>query len=127
MASSMTLPKPPADLDASSRKVWTTALAELEDAGTWTEAAAPLLELYVRALQTARQARGRISKRLKQDGEEAAFFAKGSMGQLVAHPDIGIARSAEQDAARLAAALLIEPAARRRARLDQDDLEGLFR
>jgi phage terminase small subunit len=119
--------KPPSDLDAASRKVWTTALRELEETGTWTEAAAPLLELYVKALQTARQARGRIAKRLKADGEEVAFFAKGSMGQLVAHPDIGIARSAEQDAARLAGALLLEPAARRRARLDQDDLEGFLR
>jgi phage terminase small subunit len=107
---------PPSDLDAESRAVWRIALAELELVGSWTLATAPLLALYVRALQTARLARSRIAARFDQ-AADAAFFALGSTGQLVAHVDLAIARAAERDAATYAGLLLLSPAARRRAQV----------
>jgi len=112
---------PPADLDAESKRVWREALQELRALGVWTEPTAALLALYVRSLQSARQARERIARRKTKQGEEAAFFSRGSMGQLVAHPDIGIARQAEADAANYGRELLLSPAARRRSRIDATD------
>jgi len=120
---------PPSDLDGESRAVWRIALAELQLVGSWTPATAPLLALYVRALQTARLARDRIARRFEERGEAAAYFALGSTGQVVAHVDLGVARAAEADAAAYAAALLLSPAARRRAAVAQagdafdDDLD----
>jgi P27 family predicted phage terminase small subunit len=114
-------PKPPADLDAESKRVWREAQRELDELGVWTAATVPLLALYCRALQTGRQARARITRRLKSQGEQGAFFSKGSMGQLVAHPDVGIARQAEADALGYGRELLLSPAARRRSRLDDSD------
>lgn len=111
-------PQPPAELDAVGKATWRVARAELLTVGSWTDATAELLRLYVVALQTGRQARSRIAARLDADGEHAAYFTKGSMGQLVAHPDVAIARQAEQDAATYGRELLISPASRRRARIE---------
>jgi P27 family predicted phage terminase small subunit len=113
--------KPPSDFDAASKAVWRTALEELQELGVWTDATAPLLELYCRALQTARAARVRIARRLKTDGDGAAFHSLGSLKQLVIHPDVQIARQAEADAAAYGRELLLSPGARQRSHIDGDD------
>lgn len=107
----------PTELDATARKVWRTARAQLERQGTWQDGDAELLAAYCLALQTARQARARIAKRLKAEGEEAAFFSRGSQRQLVSHPDVQLARQAEGDAANYADKLILTASARRRAGL----------
>jgi phage terminase small subunit len=104
----------PVDFDVEARKVWRVARAQLLEQGTWRTADEQLLALYVRSLQTARLARGRIQRRLKDQGEEAAFFSRGSLKQLVSHPDVQLSRQAEGDAAGYAAALLLSPVARLR-------------
>lgn len=120
---------PPSDLDADARRVWRIALAELVAVGSWTDATAELLGLYVRALMTARLARGRIAARAGTLGDEAAYFARGSMGQQVKHPDLDIARSAESDAASFGDRLMLSPVARHRASIttkatDADAIDG---
>lgn len=67
----------------------------------------PLLERYVRAMETARHARERLAA-------ADTYVTLGSQGQLVQHPDIKTAREAERDAHEYAGALLLTPAARSR-------------
>jgi phage terminase small subunit len=119
--------RPPVDFDAEARKVWRVARAQLLEQGTWKVADEQLLALYVRSLQTARLARARIQRRLKRDGEEAAYFSTGSLKQLVSHPDVQLSRQAEGDAAGYAAALLLSPVARLRAKVGEpQSLEDEF-
>lgn len=113
-------PAIPVDLDAEAVRVFERARLQLEEQGTWKAADVDLLGAYARALQTARQARARIAGRLKGEGEHAAYFSLGSTRQLVSHPDVQLARQAEGDAERYAAALLLSPQARTRARLATD-------
>ena len=77
-----TEPKPPTDLDAESKRVWRQALDELQEAGVWTGATAPLLTLYVRSLQSARQARSRIAARLAKSGETRRSSARARWASL---------------------------------------------
>jgi P27 family predicted phage terminase small subunit len=108
----------PDDLDDEGRRVWRETVKSLRELDLFEPVTAQVVALYVRALQVARLARERIDVRLADDGPTAAFFSKGSMGQMVEHPDLGIARRAEQDARQLAGELLITPASRRRLKLE---------
>jgi phage terminase small subunit len=123
---------PPPDLDAEGRRVWVRIRRELEAQGTFRiDQHSELLSLYARSLQRARQAHERIAARLASDGDSAAFHALGSARQLTAHPDIGILRQAEADAAAAADRLILSPAAQIRARFEApeapDALTALLR
>jgi phage terminase small subunit len=110
------LRKPPDDLDAESRALWRRTLEQLEAQRTFAESDIPILAMYVRALEVARHARARIAARVQAGGDDA-HFTRGSMRQLVQHPDIKTAREAEHDAAAYAASLLITSRERKRHKI----------
>ncbi len=104
---------PPASLDDSSRALWKRTIEQATEQGTWAMVDLPLLERYVRAVEVARHARARITARAKVDPDRG-YFTLGSQGQLVAHPDVKMAREAERDASDYADDLLLTSKARRR-------------
>jgi P27 family predicted phage terminase small subunit len=121
-------PAPPRDLAAPEAALWRRTITALRDLGMWQEHDIDAVERMVRASAIARAARERVAARLKRHGDAAAFFSKGSMGQLVEHPDLAIERRARMDADVLARELGLTPAARRRLRLDSpgDDIDKLL-
>lgn len=70
----------------------------------------PVLAAYVRSCLTADQARRTL--------EEEGLTTQTADGRAIAHPLIRVAREAEADARAAATALLLTPAARRRAGVD---------
>lgn len=98
---------PPDGLDHASRGVWRRTRDALVGQDTWRPVDVVTLERYVRVLERARHAR----ERLEAAGE---YTTRGSLGQLVQHPDVKTMREAERDAHEYAAALLATPAARAR-------------
>lgn len=110
----MTTQPPPADFDATARRAWRVALAELQTVGSWTPATGELLAAYCRALMAARLARERIARRAAEHGDDEAYTTHGSQGQKVQAPDLKTMRDAERDAVGYAAALMLTPAARKR-------------
>lgn len=112
---------PPDGLDELSRSIWRAAQRVLKRQGTWQDSDAPLLEAYVRALQTARDCRRAVGNRT---------FVQGSVGQPVSHPGMRLAAEAERDACRYAQALLLTPEMRKRHELDPspaEESDPLFR
>lgn len=98
----------PADgLDGVSRGLWRRTRDALIEQDSWRPSDVPLLERYVRAMETARHARDRLAA-------AETYVTLGSQGQLVQHPDVKTAREAERDAHEFAGALLLTPAARSR-------------
>lgn len=127
MARSALTPPTPPNLDATSRAMFRAIVAELRASSSWRNTDAPAVERLVRAIETGRHARARIAARARADaararrrrkaGElpaetETAWTARGSTGQAVAHPDVGIAERADRDASSFAEALLLTPKAR---------------
>jgi P27 family predicted phage terminase small subunit len=100
---------PPENFTDEERKVWLQAQHQLRSQGTWKPADRDLLEQYSRAIVLARQARQNAA---------AQPVVEGSAGQPVPSPSIKIARDAEADARACATDLLLTPAARRRAGVD---------
>lgn len=101
---------PPDDLDEASKKLWRAKRKQLQEQNTWEDSDAETLELYVRALQRARE------------GREAAApepYVAGSKDQLVAHPGLTVARNSERDAHLYATDLLLTPAARARHEIEK--------
>jgi P27 family predicted phage terminase small subunit len=105
---------PPPELDKRARRLWQQTLAQLKAQGTWKDTDWPLLERYVRAWERALLAR---------EGMGGEVTTKGSMGQLVQHPNLKTARDAEHDAHQYATDLLLTPASRKRAGLDEAETE----
>lgn len=103
---------PPAGLDRAARLLWRLTIVQLGDQGTWADSDLPLLERYIRSVEVARHARGRIERRAKSNPAEA-YVTRGSQGQLVQHPDLKTAREAERDANDYAQDLLLSPKSRR--------------
>ena len=100
---------PPPNLADEGRGLWLRAQRHLRAQGTWQDADAPLLESYVRAVETSRTCR------VVASGQP---FVEGSQGQPVAHPGLKVAAEADRDACRYAAALLLTPEARKRHELE---------
>ncbi len=90
--------------------LWLEAVHALKAQGSWRDEDGPLLEGYVRSVITADQAR----RTLEEDG----LTTQTKDARRVAHPLIRVAREAEGDARAAATALLLTPAARRRAGVD---------
>lgn len=101
----------PADLDRQSKAVWKKTRAILRKDSRWRPEYSLLLERYVRAIEVARLARTRIAERAVTD-PTTAYTTRGSQGQLVAHPDLKVAKEAERDANEYARELVLTPAAR---------------
>lgn len=99
-------------LDAKSRKLWESVEAYLDERGMLLGIDATAIGRFVMAEQVARLARDRIAARAKVD-PDSAYTTRGSMGQLVQHPDLKTAREAERDAAAYAMDLLLTPRARK--------------
>jgi phage terminase small subunit len=97
---------PPKDFDADQRDVWSAAQRQLRSQGTWAKTDAPLLEVYVRNLFAARQARA--------DAEGLRQGRALEMRQA-------LKQAADSEAAALAVAraLLLTPEARRRSGVKQ--------
>jgi len=113
---------PPTDLDAKAKRLWRDTRNALQEQGDWIDSDAQALERYVRACERARLARDGIPR--DEDGR-LVLTAPGSKGQIVQHPNVKTAREAERDAADYAAALLLTPAARKRADV-RPPVEGKF-
>ena len=77
----------PADLDKQSKDLWRVAHATLDEAGTWRDSDAKLLEMMVRAEAEVRGLREAIGD---------SYVAKGSREQDVAHPLIKPLHEAER-------------------------------
>jgi P27 family predicted phage terminase small subunit len=111
---------PPADFDADATGIWLETQEHLEKQHIWEESDAATLERYVRCLVRAKTARNAVESQ----------FVEGSMGQMVAHPGLKLAREAERDAHVYAESLLLTPQMRKRheitARDTADDLEKLI-
>jgi hypothetical protein len=109
---------PPQDLDRDGRAAWKRYRALLLERGVFDQSSPELLDELVRALQDARGARVRISSRVDDLGDvPEARWVKGSRGQWVESPDALLIRHALADALRIGDALLLTPAAARRAGL----------
>lgn len=102
-----------------SRALWRRVRRQLEADGTWTPVAAESVDRFVRVSERARHARARIT-------EPGQWTALVSHRQLVQHPDVKTAREAERDAHEYASALLLTPAARKRAGLEEPIDDGEF-
>lgn len=107
----MTRPRPvppPDDLPEPGKDLWRATQRALRRQGTWQDSDAQLLELYVRAVVTYRTATETAAREP---------FTRGSRGQTVAHPALRLQRDSGADVARYGDALLLTPAARKRAGL----------
>ncbi len=98
---------PPEGLDGVSRGLWRRTRGALIAQDCWRPSDVPLVERYVRSMQTARHARERLAA-------GGLYVTEGSQGQLVQHPDVETAQEAERDAHEYAGALLLTPASRSR-------------
>jgi P27 family predicted phage terminase small subunit len=103
--------KQPSGLDAASKALWRLVVDDLTARGVLRDVDEPAIGRYVVAEQVARLARQRMAARAKRD-PDSAYTTRGSMGQLVQHPDLKTAREAERDAASYAADLGVTPRAR---------------
>lgn len=117
-------PHSPADFDESMRQVWSATTRALRKQGTWSDAARPLVERYVRALRRAQKAQAIV--------DEQGPTAKGSAGQDVVHPALRVVREAEHDATEYETALLLTPRAKSQAGLSEatrvdEELEAFLR
>ncbi len=90
--------------------LWLEAVHALKAQGSWRDEDGPLLAQYCRSVLTADQARRAL--------EEEGLTTQTADGRAIAHPLIRVAREAEADARAAATALLLTPAARRRAGVD---------
>ncbi len=90
--------------------LWLETIHALKAQGTWRDEDVPLLASYTHSVLTANQARRTL--------EEEGLTTQTKDGRAVAHPLIRVAREAEADARAAATALLLTPAARRRAGVD---------
>jgi hypothetical protein len=114
----------PKDLDSAGRAAWKRYRTLLLDRGVFDESAPELLDELVRSLQDARQARERITARVDELGDvPEARWVKGSRGQWVESPDAQLVRHSLADALRIGDALLLTPAAARRAGLVSADAD----
>ena len=91
--------------------LWLETIHALKAQGTWRDEDVPLLASYTHSVLTADQAR----RTLEEDG----LTTLTADGRAIAHPLIRVAREAEADARAAATALLLTPAARRRAGVDE--------
>jgi hypothetical protein len=122
--------RPPAELGVADVALWRRLRGVLLERGDWQGAAPELLEALVRRLSDARMWREDIAGRERVEGA-ASRYTHGSRGQLVAHPSLDELRHAVGDAQTLAGALLLSPAAARRAGLTvapslEDEFAGLL-
>jgi hypothetical protein len=107
---------PPQDLDRDGRAAWKRYRTLLLERGVFDQSSPELLDELVRSLQDARGARERISGRVVELGDvPEARWVKGSRGQWVESPDAQLIRHSLADALRIGDALLLTPAAARRA------------
>lgn len=90
--------------------LWLETIHALKAQGTWRDEDGPLLAQYCRSVLTADQARRAL--------DEEGLTTQTADGRAIAHPLIRVAREAEADARAAATALLLTPAARRRAGVD---------
>lgn len=103
--------KAPDGLDVPSKALWALVVKDLTDRGVLRDVDATAIGRFVIAEQVARLARERIAGRVKSE-PASAYTTRGSMGQLVQHPDLKTAREAERDAAAYAHDLGITPRVR---------------
>ncbi len=96
--------RPPKDLDCESRERWKWVMGALKTRGLWEDTDVDLFEGYIRALQTAREARELV--------KEEGMTSVGSMKQKVEHPGLKTEREARRDALKYATALRLTPDAR---------------
>jgi hypothetical protein len=107
---------PPADLDAAGKAAWKRYRALLLERGVWDQSSPELLDELARALQDARGGRRRICRRVAELGDvPEARWVKGSRGQWVESPDSRLVHDSLAAALRIGEALLLTPAAARRA------------
>ncbi len=92
---------PPADFGPDHRDLWSAAQRQLRLQGTWERTDAPQLEMYVRNLLAARQARADAERMRDANGLEM----RAALKQCA---------DAESAALRLATALLLTAEARKR-------------
>ncbi len=91
--------------------LWIDTVHALRSQGSWRDEDTPLLASYTHSVLTADAARRTL--------EEEGLTTQTADGRAVAHPLVKIAREAEGDARAAATALLLTPASRRRAGVDQ--------
>lgn len=101
----------PGDLDATSKRRWQVAKAEIEKRG-WRDSDHPTLERYIRLLRMM----DRAIQHIEAEGE--VLDAGGSKGQPVANPWVKLYMDAAKAAETAADKLMLTPAAR--ARLGED-------
>ena len=101
----------PADLDTTSKSIWTKTRNLIKAEGRWRPEYSLLLERYVRALERGRHCRTRILLREQLD-PGTGWVTHGSQRQLVQHPDVKTMREADRDAHDYATALMLTPASR---------------
>lgn len=100
---------PPSDITGRwARNLWRKTRKQLQEQGTWQDSDVPALERYIRVLLMAKEAREQVDGKL---------VVRGSKEQDVAHPLLKVLRDAETDAHKYAEALLLTPAARKRAEI----------
>jgi P27 family predicted phage terminase small subunit len=96
---------PPRDLSTASKKQWRSTIRALESAGAWVpDQDLDLLERYIRACETVRDARAAVA--------EQGVTVEGSKNQIRPHPLLKTIAEFERDAQRYAEALLLTPKAR---------------
>lgn len=102
-------PPPPADLDTAEAAVWESVVPELVRRRVLARLDTEAVARYCRSVAMEQQAQQ------QWDAAGRPMTAEGSTGQPRPHPLIRIIRDARGDAARLGAALLLDPASRARA------------
>jgi len=100
------VPSPPAGLPAGTSAEWNTIAADLVERRLLTASMLGLLETYVTALWTVRQARAALA----QDG----IMVRTVGGSLKPHPAAGLLSKAQDAVARLGGEMGLTPAARSR-------------
>jgi len=102
---------PPKDFDPRARGIWKAAQGLLRRQGTWRPADRELLAQYVRNVSAAHAARAQLAKE--------GITTTTHDGRPIPHPCVKIARDAEADARSTAADLLLTPASRKRAGVEE--------
>jgi P27 family predicted phage terminase small subunit len=108
-------PPPPDDLSEFAQELWRSTAAELRRRKLWSVLDVEALRRYCVAVDLARHARSEWAKMGRP------LTSAWSTGQLKPHALIELAQTADRDAAKFGSVLLLEPAARARMGVEEEE------